>query len=310
MSRKHAFVVFLVSLVLALLPLVALAADGTNDSGELLLRINGPVTVSQNETHDAVIVISDNATVDGTVTSALLVIDGDAVVSGRVDGDVTVVNGTLTLASTAQVKNVSSVRGNLNQDPAATVSGKISRSDLVVDAWVWGVISAILWIGMTIAVLAGGLIYAAIAGRQLKATGDLIVSQPGPTLLAAALLWIALPLLMAAVIATIVGIPFGLGYFLVVLPVVWFLGYLVAGTQLGRLIMGRRRDAERPYLAALLGLLLLQVLGLIPWLGVFSFLAGIVGAGALALMAWHAWRKPGARPAPRLTQGPTPSPGG
>ncbi|MBX6342037.1 MAG: polymer-forming cytoskeletal protein, partial [Thermomicrobiaceae bacterium] len=297
MSRKRKIAMLVVSLALALLPAIALAAEGSPSRGELLLRVNGPVNIGPNETHEAVIVINDDATVNGTITGALFVVGGDAVVAGRVGGDVTVVRGTLTLAPTARVKNVSVIRGDLVRDPGATVTGTVSKSDLVIDAWVWSVFSALVWFGMTLVILAAGLIYAAIAGRQLKATGDLIVEEPGPTLLAAALLWIAMPILMVVAVATIIGIPFGVGYFLIILPVLWFIGYLVAGTQLGRTVLRARGEGERPYVAAAVGLLILQVVGLVPVAGVIAFLAGVVGAGALGLMAWRSWRGPRTRPA-------------
>ena len=44
---------------------------------------------------------------------------------------------------------------------------------------------------------------------------------------------------------TLVGIPLGLGVLLLVLPALWFLGYIVAGARLGTLILHRDDAAQR-----------------------------------------------------------------
>jgi hypothetical protein len=77
------------------------------------------------------------------------------------------------------------------------------------------------------------------------------------------------------------------------MPVLWFLGYLVAGARLGLAII-RTRDplAERGklVLAVFLGLLIFQLIGLIPFLGGFVvFLAGWLGSGALIYLGVRGW---------------------
>lgn len=301
--RRELRVVILLLTVIALfllLPVAAMAQEVGSDEEGLLLRVNGPVTIAENEVIDNVVVISDNVTVDGTITGSLVVLNGDATINGVVNDDVTVVRGTLDLTSTANVNNVSVIRGDLVQDPAATVAGNITEGDFQVTPWDWGIFWGFIWLGSTLVVLVAGLVFAAIGGRQLRASGDTITRNIGPSLLGVVAIWILLPILMFFVFFTLVGIPLSIGYFLFVLPVVWFLGYLVAGTQLGRLILRRRYDDPHPYLAALLGLIILQVIGILPIFGGFvAFLAGLIGSGALIVLAWRAWRGPGIEePAP------------
>jgi hypothetical protein len=309
MTRTLRILLLTLGVLLALVPAAAFAADGDGE-GDLLLRVNGPITVGPDQTYDNVIVISDNATIEGTLTGSLFVINGDAIVTGRVETDITVIRGTLTLASTAQARNVSIIRGTLIREPGSTVTGDITRSNLNVSAWTLGVVSILLWAGMTIAVLAAGLIFAAIAGRQLTTASDLIGKETGPAILAALVVWIALPVAMVAALFTLVGIPIGFGYFLFILPALWFLGYIVAGTLLGRAVLHRTTETGRPYLAAIVGLMILQVLGLIPWIGgMLGFIAGVVGSGALLLLAWRAWRGPqAAHTATPATSTHTPAP--
>jgi hypothetical protein len=285
--------VILIALLGAMLPIAALAQDSAQGDDGLLLRINGPVTVAENETIENVVVIGDNATIDGTVTGSLVVINGDAMVSGTVQDDITVFRGTLDLAATARVENVSIIRGEFARDPAASVTGAITEGDFRVNFWDWGVFWAFVWMGTTLTILVAGVIFAAVGSKQLKASGDTITSAPGPALLGVAAAWIAMPILMFMAFFTIIGIPLSVGYFLFVLPIFWFLGYLVAGTQLGRMILRSRYDEAHPYLAAMLGLLLLQIIGIIPFFGgLIAFLAGIIGSGALIVLGWRAWRGP------------------
>lgn len=301
MTRTLRILLLTLGVLLALVPMAALAADGDGE-GDLLLRINGPIIVGPDQTYDNIIVIGDNATIEGTLTGSLFVVNGDAVVTGRVDTDITVVRGTLTLGATAETRNVSVIRGTLIREPGATVTGDITRSNLNISAWTLGIVSILFWAGMTIAVLAAGLIFAAIAGRQLTTASSLIGQETGPAIVAMLLAWVAMPVAMVMISFTLVGIPIGIGYFLFVLPVLWFLGYIVTGTLLGKSIIHRTVETERPYMAAVVGLMILQLIGLIPWLGgLLGFVAGIAGSGALLLLAWRAWR------GPRSAQTPTPT---
>lgn len=308
MRRTFRILLILAGVLMALVPGVALAQDGTGED-DLLLRVNGPIVVAADQTMENVVVISDNATVEGVVEGSLVVIDGDAVIAGQVNDDVTVVSGTLTLQPTAQVRNISVLRGELVRQDGATVTGTISRSELSFDFWGWSIFSGIVWLGIGLVMVVSGLIFTAVAGGQLKRAGDLMVEQIGPTLLAAVVIWIAMPILMIAVLFTLVGIPLGIGYFLFVLPVLAFLGYVVAGALLGRTVLRSLGGVEHPYLAALAGLALLQVIGLIPWIGwIASFVATTLGSGALLLLGWRAWRGNRTQPTVTVTATPHPAP--
>ncbi|HEU0073558.1 MAG TPA: hypothetical protein VFS30_06060 [Dehalococcoidia bacterium] len=285
---------WLIGLVLALpfifIPATASAQSPENDD-DFTLRINGDATISQGERVNSVVVISGDLTVEGEVTDFALVIDGDAIVSGKVGGDLTVISGDIDLASTAVVDNLNSVRGEINRASGATILGDVSERDSFRFLW-WAasLFSILLWLGMTLAVIAAALIFAAFGGRQLSAasrgmTGDLV-----NTIIGGVFLWVAVPILAGIAIVTIVGLPFGLGLLLFLLPTLGFLGYLVAGTRLGMWLLGlgSREPGDRPFLAAGLGMLALQLLVLIPVLGVaIALLAGIWGGGALAFRLYR-----------------------
>ncbi len=299
----------MIALLAAMIPAAVFAQDTTGGEEGLLFRVNGPVTIGSQETVDNVIVINDNVTVAGTITGTLVVINGDATITGQVLEDVTVVRGTLDLASSATVDNVSVIRGEFARADGATVTGSITEGDYQVNFWDWGIFWAFLWVGSTLVVLTAGVIFAGIGGRQLKQAGDAIRRTPGPALLGVVAGWFLLPILMFMAFFTIIGAPLSIAYFLFVMPIVWFLGYLVAGAQLGRMLLRSRYDEAHPYLPAMLGLIILQLVGIVPVIGgLIAFLAGVAGSGALLVLAWRAWKGPDAELAMPQAQVTTPNP--
>jgi hypothetical protein len=279
------------ALMIALLPTPALAQVGDRDG--FYLRIDGDVLIPEGQRVETLVVISGNATIAGTVRDAV-VISGDASVTGtgRVQGDLTVISGNIDLASGSQVRNINSVRGDINQAQGANVTGEISERDNFRFAGiVAGLFSVLFWLAMTVSVLGAGLIFAAVGGRQLNDAATTMTEDLVNSILGSVFLWIAVPLLAVLAIITIVGLPLGLGLLIFLLPAMWFLGYIVAGARLGRVLTSRsgRQAGEHPYLPTVLGLIVLQVFLLVPVLGALvALLAGLWGAGALAFLAFRA----------------------
>lgn len=302
--------ILLVALGLLLVPGAALA-QGTSTSGnDFLMRIEGPIHLTADERAGTVMVISDTATIDGTVDDTLIVISGTAIVNGRVAGDIAVFSGTLDLRDGAQVNNVTLIGSTLNQDPGATVAGTVNRQSTAAYSWARTAFAFFWWIGVTIVMLIAAVLFAALAGRQLATAGETIVRHPGASILTAIIVGIVIPILAVAAFVTVVGIPFGIALLIFLMPVLWFLGYLVSGTLLGaaivRAIRGEVEENQR-VLAALIGVFLLQVIGLIPAFGpLIGFLAGALGAGAIVFALWRTRRGAGgAEPMPRRTPAPT-----
>nr|AKI85277.1 hypothetical protein [uncultured organism] len=296
--------------MLALLPSVALAQGPGN--GDFLLRVNSPLVVPPDDTVDTAMVVNAQGTFDGVIENAAVVINGTAVVNGVINGDLTVINGQADLRDGARVQNVALVNSTITQAPGAQVSGQVTRTTASFNPWNFTAVWLVFWLGMTVLVVIGGLIFAAIGGRQLSAAGEFLATRPGPVILAALIIGIGLPILGIIAFATVIGIPFGIAVFLVLLPAIWVIGYLVAGTTVGAAILravGNRTSAEHPYLASVVGLVILQIIGLIPFLGgLVVSLAGIYGAGGATLLAWHAFRTPRTRHPERPAGAQAPAP--
>jgi hypothetical protein len=279
------------ALALAFLPAVAFA-DDNGDKG-FVLRTNGPFTLDAGESAGTVIVVRGDALIGGTVEHALIVVNGSAVVGGTVKGNVTVIRGDVTLESGSHVNRVTIINGKVTQETGAIIDHGINRRGFRLGffsvAFFW-----FLWLSLMLAVLLAGLLFAAVAGRQLSTSAELMTQEAALSILGAVGVWIGLPIVAVLALVTVVGIPFGLAILLLAMPVIGFLGYLVAGARLGGALlraMGRNVPADHPYLAAVVGLALLQLIILLPVVGwAVAALAGLWGAGALAVLAFRAWR--------------------
>jgi hypothetical protein len=302
----------LLFLGMAFVPLEAVAQDGSGSSGGVIFRVNGPAQVGRGETVDNVLVINGNATVNGSVRQSVAVVNGNTEVSGLVDGDLNVVNGRLTLKPDAWVHNVMLFNSTLDQAPGSSITGSIQRHSRDVSGWPVNDFFSVggwSWFWTTILAALAGLLFAGLAGHQLVNAGRLILERTGGTIGAALIVVIGLPILALLLAITIIGIPVAI-VLLLFIPVIAFLGYLVVATLLGLTLaemVGRPVEMDRPYIAALGGVLVLRLLELIPVLGgLVAFLASLIGTGALAYALWQAWRSraPSAGPPAR---GPAPA---
>ena len=301
----------LFAFLVAIVPVVASADDGSGHRGGFVLRANGDYTLDADQELNALVVIHGNTTVAGKIHDSLIVVDGDARVSGTVDGEVVVVRGSLVLEPGARVKNVSLVRSDFTQEPGATVTGDISRRSFRLFGGAVLLFGAIFWLWTTVAVIVAGIVFAAIGGKQLGAAASYLTGATGQSILGAVVATVGLPLAAVLAIVTVIGLPVGIGILVFVVPAVFFLGYLVAGTWLGSLMLSRTRFGEtgsHPYMQALLGLFALQVIALVPVLGGVTVVVLVLwGAGGLVYLAWRGLREkppeppvtlPAAEPAP------------
>ncbi len=305
-------------LLAALMPSSVLAQDAgdTAHEDDVLVRINGPLDLAAGETAGTVVVISDSAEIAGQVTGALVVIDGKATLSGTVDDDVMVISGEIDLLENARIEgDLNLYDSAFSRATGSVIEGSThERSAVAWSAWDSLAVSAFFWAAMMIFAIVVALLFAAAGGRQLVTSASFITERSGATLLATTVGGIAIPFFAVLAFLSIFGIPVGLALLLLLMPLMAMLGYVVTGTRIGLWLVARDRDPttiEHPYLAAVLGVVVLHVVGLVPFLGGFiQFVAAVVGAGALTLLAWNAWRSRGTVETPStmtLHQEPTPA---
>lgn len=276
---------------LAMPAVAADAASTLSHTGRVLMAVGGDLVVPAGEQADAAIVISGHLTVLGTVNAAV-VVDGTATVTGTTIESLVVVRGSATVTNTHVVGDIRTFDAQVSQT-AVTLDGGVRglETDLVALGWAFGVGALLIWLGIGLATLVAGLAVAGLAGRQLRSTADIIRREPLQAVGGGLLGLIVPPILALLLVATIVGIPLAISVVLFVWPTMAFIGYIVAAVWLGtwalQLVRGPQPEPERPYLATLVGLVLLFVAAIIPLLtAILSFL----GFGAVVVAAWRTVR--------------------
>ncbi len=292
-------------IVLALAPAVAVANDSLPHTGRVLISTSGDITVATGDQADAVIVVNGTATISGEV-GFLLVVDGRVVTKGATLENIVVVRSTAELDGTTRVLNdVRTFDSNVTQAPGSRVDGSVGgiEGDLVGFAWFLAAAALVLWIGIAVFTLVAALVLAALAARQVRAAGALISHEPGKTALIGFLSLFVIPILAVLAMITLVGIPVGIALLVFVWPTLAFIGYLVAAIWIGEWLMGRSNPGmvrERPYLAAVLGVIVAGILGFIP---VITFIISIFGLGAVILAGWRVFRGGSQQPTPAPAMG-------
>jgi hypothetical protein len=306
--RRLTAVLSAIVLALFLFVPTALAAEpDLPHTGRVLVSTGGDVTVPAGDQADLVVVVQGHATIAGVVNT-VLVVDGSAELSGAraetivaVRSPVTVGAGTIVLGDVMQLDSV------VTRAVDAQVLGAVR--DLGLDMAGFGLLLGPLFIalyaGFALAAVAAALLVAALASRQVRAGEALIRHEPGSVVIAG-LAGIFLPILIVTLLfVTVIGAPLGLGILLGLWPLAAFLGYLVAAIAVGEWIVGKLGSGarrERPYAAAVVGVLVLQVLAIWP---VLSGVVAFVGFGAVVLLAWRTVR---GRPVAAAFASPTPAP--
>jgi hypothetical protein len=286
------------------------AADPTmTDTGRVLVSTGGDITVPAGEQADVVVVTNGTATIAGEVKT-LVVVEGAANLNGARVESIFAVRSPINVGTgTVVLGDITQLDSPVTQASGAQVQGTVR--DFGVDLAGIGLVLApamfLLFIGFALATIAAGLVLAALGARQTRAAEALITNQPGHTLLWG-LAGVFVPLLVVVMLLiSVVGAPIGLGILFVVWPLTAFLGYLVAGTWIGDWILHRTSPEvvrERPYLAAVIGLVILQLLTIVPFV---TAIASLFGFGAVLLLAWRTFNQRSVGSAP-VSHPATPAP--
>lgn len=278
--------------VLALLALVAApalaAAPEVTSSDRVLISVNGDVAVQSNEEAAFVLVIDGNAAIDGNVNN-LVVIRGTATLTGAQVRSVTLIDSTANLQTGTQITNeIYQVNSTVNQAEGATVANGVRTIGefLAAFALFLGFAAIAFWIGTALWTIIAGIALAGLAARQVRTAEAVISHEPLKAFLIGLLMLIVPPLIVFALAVTIVGLPVALSILLFVWPTLWFAGYLVASIWIGERVLrvAGRPQADRPYLAAVLGLLVTGIAGFIP---LVTAIVSLFGLGAVTVAGWR-----------------------
>lgn len=288
-----------------------------------LVVFNRDVVLSADDHRAAVVVIGGSATVAGKVDDAIVAIGGDVKASGPV-GDAVVailgnvaldarakeavaIGGGVELGPRAEVRDVVSIGGPIQRDPASRLTGSASELaffDAMPDfrglrAWLRHALllarplafhADLLWAWQVAAVILGlyvlvGLLFP----RPVTACVETLEQRPGGTVLTTLLAFLLSPVLMVLLTITVIG------------PII-FLGALLLAGLIGKTAilawMGRRTlgglglgTSWRAALAVLVGGVILALLYAVPVLGMLLWhLTVALGLGLAILTLVRASR--------------------
>lgn len=294
MKRLLAFSAALLFALLVLVP-AARAAEPMPHTGRVLISTQGDVTIPAGDQADVVVVVQGNVDVQGDVNT-LVVIEGTATLTGAeletvvaIRAQVEVADGTVIHDQLQRLDSTIHQTGNVQIEGGITdlANWFLQASAVLAPALI------LLWLGFGLATIIAALALAALASRQVREASRLISAEPVATGLAGFFGVIVLPICAVLLMVTIVGAPLGFGVLFQVLPLVAYAGYLVAAIWVGEWILRRTtaaKERERPYLASVVGVVVLGLLGLVPVLGLAVTLASLLGFGAILRMAWRTLR--------------------
>jgi len=283
--RRISLIVLLCAAFLAVMAAPALATTGDGIGNRVVLL--GGIDVPAGKTVDDVFVLRGPVTIDGTATGSVVAVDGRVTISGHVQGDLIAVNGPVELKDGAEVDGDVSSRLAPTIAPGATVNGAVRGINVDFHVGNLFVARFAFWVAASISFLILGLLLLVFAPRAAEALVETMREATGPAIGIGFLLFFGFPVVAVLSLATLVGIPLGLGILLGLMPI-YAVGYVVSAWLLGRRILG---PPTSRYPAFLVGWVILRALALVPFLaGLLWFLGAVFGLGVLAVSARRAGR--------------------
>src|SRR5574340_865120 len=279
----------------------------TGAVGDALYAGAGQMTISGSIAHNARIaggrvevdpraVIGGNLSVAGgqvgmagEVRGYVQAAGGNIYINGPVGGDVVAAGGQVELGPRARIAGELryASREELRRDPAAQVADGIKRMQADIGwrreqreirgaGWIW---TAGLMVLAAVLVMAAPAFTARVAGT--------VQTRIGWSLLIGFIALVCVPVVIVLLLVTIIGIPVAL-LTLVLYLALLLAGYAVTGIGLGDWVLKRWRGAAVSTgwraLAALLAVLVIALLGRLPFIGgLIVFAALLAGLGALVM---------------------------
>lgn len=244
--------------------------------------------------------------IEGAVDGQVHCGAGSATISGTVGGDVVMEVGELTIEDGARIGgSLTYTAPDVAEIAAGTVAGEVAfeKQELGEDCGAGGtdcekddgsgfpfftfVIKTQAYLGGLVA----GFILLALGGVGVRRMGRTLIEQPGASVGIGFVMWVAIPILSLVAICLFFTTQVGL-ISMVAFLVGSYLAMLVAAYALGDLLLRRgfHREDPSPYAAMALGLTVLHLFMLIPFIGHLIQIAVIMaGLGA----AWVAARTRG-----------------
>ncbi len=291
MLRRLSFVAALLAATALAAPAVASAASASGTPDDAIVVVSGNVVVERGETVDGVFIANGDARIAGRVDGDVFVLSGDVLVSGTIDGDLFTADGRARLLPTAEVTG--DVRYG-NDRPRVSLDARV-RGDVEKESWpdlgdlVWWIGGFLVWLAISLSAFVLGALLLLIAPRAADSLEARSRERIGPVIAIGIAILIVLPITVLLAAITLVGLPLAVGIALALLPL-GAVAYVASAYALGRRILKPPRER---LLSFLVGLAILRIAALIPFLGLLVGLAAVVFGLGLIGAAIGAAREPG-----------------
>jgi cytoskeletal protein CcmA (bactofilin family) len=256
-----------------------------NVSGDLIVFGSEANIASKVKIGGDMLFSAGNVRLNGPVEKDVKGSGSEVIVANVVGGDVELKVKNLTLTSSANVQGNLTYTSENEADiqSGAKVEGKTTHNmpEVKKPAPFSGIVGKL--IGFLMALVTGLIIILIIPGRSAS-VADSIRNKPWTSLGWGAVILFATPIAAIMVCITVIGIPVGL-IALALYAIAIYISQVFVGLFIGRWIIGRFRGTESKAImvgALALGLVILTLLGLIPYLGFWIGLAvALFGLGAV-----------------------------
>lgn len=252
--------------------------NGNVDAFSGNVRVNGTVTGNVSA-FGGNVALAESGRIGGQLEAA----GGNVVLDGEVGGDARLGAGTISVGPNAVVGGDLAYDGDLTRAEGSRVEGQVvQRDDLGIGV---GGPAISNWVGMVYGLLVNlllGAVLLAVLPRFSREVARRATDVPLRSAGAGLLLFVAIPLLLVLLLVTIVGIPLSLSGAVVYALLLW------VATVYGMYAVGvwalSLADADNRWLALVVGVVAVSLVGLIPVVGsLVQFAVLLLGFGALAL---------------------------
>lgn len=318
MNNKKSLLLIVSLIIFVLLPLAGAQTIGDK------IGYRDTIIVSAGETRDNVVTFGSDVVIEGTVRKSVLAIGGTITISGEVGDSVVAIGARIVLKSTAVIKrDLVGLGGTIEKESGFRVDGDtvyfkgsdisakflkegfkgIFSFSLLPIILIFKLVNIVVWFLLAVVV-------AALFPLQITYAAAQVRTHFWPTLgtgLVAYVLFVFAVIVAAVLCLILIGIPILLTLAMAGLAIKIFgkvaLFYFF-GESLARSF---HRQAVSPLGGALLGLLLVSLIGFIPILGfLFSSVISIIGWGAVLRTKFGTTENWFRRSAPVTTAPPTP----
>jgi MFS family permease len=287
-------------IIIPLILIISLIA-GVSVEAKNIVKFGNDITIEKDQKADYVIGIGGQITINGLVEGNVVAIGDSIVLTGNavVRGNVVCLGGVIVKGSGAQVF------GDITEINSSNISTAINSA--INNEWEgWSWIFAIISVCFFLAIFVFALLLVLLIPRPVIIVSAVIHDRKGKSLI-----WGFLGILLVAPLAvllalSIIGIPLiPLEFTLVILALT--VGFIAAGSLFGKFVLLNILKRSEPGLvkATLFGLLLLWLIGWIPYIGwVIKTIVAVSGLGGVLLALFDRKKQlapPPAAEAPAVT---------